>query len=162
MPLNATDQLHLNAAAGTEIACKLAPTDRSWHQRRVQLIRIAPIVTVLLVSSCSTRESAAPAPEAPTLAVTRKAAKPSDKIARLFPPGVDWSNATPEQISEVVSGAVKSDPDNAVEILTTALDSLEKTGRFPVLSSSEAKQSVDPEPKRTLFDVLFPRKRSAQ
>lgn len=62
-----------------------------------------------------------------------------------FPPGVDWSNATPEQIREAVFAAVKKDPENAVEIVKAAMEMVQQTGRFPNSGAADGKQVVDPE-----------------
>lgn len=90
-----------------------------------------------------------------------KTATPGERLKHFFPPGVDWSNASPDQISEAVYAAVKSDPENATDIVTTAMDGARQSGRFPKLTSTDGKTLVDPAPKRTLFDVLFAKKRSA-
>ncbi len=73
-----------------------------------------------------------------------------------FPAGVDWTNATPEQISEAVYNAVKENPDQAVEIVTAAIEASKSTGRFPSIASSDGKQFVDPgntDPTGTIEDV---------
>lgn len=62
-----------------------------------------------------------------------------------FPPGVDWGNATPEQIREAVFEAVKKDPENAVEIVKAAMEMVQQTGRFPNSGAADGKQVVDPE-----------------
>jgi len=60
-----------------------------------------------------------------------------------FPPGVDWNNASPEQIREAVFAAVKEDPENAVEIVKAAMEMVQQTGRFPNSGSADGKQVVD-------------------
>jgi hypothetical protein len=73
-----------------------------------------------------------------------------------FPSGVDWSNATPDQISEAVYKAVKDNPEQAVEIATAALNAAKNTQRFPSIATSDGKQFVDPEnadPTGTIEDV---------
>lgn len=73
-----------------------------------------------------------------------------------FPSGVDWSNATPDQISEAVYKAVKDNPEQAVEITKAAIDAARNTGRFPSIATSDGKQFVDPEnvdPTGTIEDV---------
>lgn len=73
-----------------------------------------------------------------------------------FPPGVDWSNATPDQISEAVYQAVKENPEQAVEITKAAIEAAKSTGRFPSIATSDGKQFVDPEnvdPTGTIEDV---------
>lgn len=62
-----------------------------------------------------------------------------------FPPGVDWTNATPEQIREAVFQAVKEDPENAVEIVQAAMEMVQQTGRFPNTGAADGKQVVDPD-----------------
>ena len=98
----------------------------------------------------------------PSAAGLSKTATPTERLKHFFPPGVDWNNATPDQISAAVLAAVKSDPENATDIATAAMDGAQQSGRFPKIDSADAKKSVDPEPKRTLFDALFPKNRSAQ
>lgn len=73
-----------------------------------------------------------------------------------FPSGVDWSNATPDQISEAVYNAVKDNPDQAVEITKAAIEAAKNTGRFPSIATSDGKQFLDPEnidPTGTIEDV---------
>lgn len=77
-------------------------------------------------------------------------------FAPSFPSGVDWTNATPDQISDAVHKAVKENPDRAVEIVTAALEAAKGTGRFPSIATSDGKQFIDPEnPNRegTIEDV---------
>lgn len=62
-----------------------------------------------------------------------------------FPPGVDWTNATPEQIRQAVFEAVKEDPENAVEIVQAAMEMVQQTGRFPNSGAADGKQVVDPD-----------------
>ena len=73
-----------------------------------------------------------------------------------FPSGVDWSNATPDQISKAVYREVQDNPDQAVEIVTAALNAAKNTQRFPSIATSDGKQFVDPEnadPTGTIEDV---------
>lgn len=62
-----------------------------------------------------------------------------------FPPGVDWNNATPEQISDAVFNAVKNNPDAAPDIAVSGLQSAAGTGRWTKVGSQDNKQSVDPD-----------------
>lgn len=62
-----------------------------------------------------------------------------------FPPGVDWTSATPEQIRQAVFEAVKEDPENAVEIVRAAMEVVQQTGRFPNSGAADGKQVVDPD-----------------
>jgi uncharacterized membrane protein YgcG len=62
-----------------------------------------------------------------------------------FPPGLDWSNASPEQIREAVFAAVKENPDNAIEIVQAAMENVQKTGRFPNAGAGDNKQVIDPD-----------------
>lgn len=62
-----------------------------------------------------------------------------------FPPGVTWETATPEQIREAVFSAVKKNPDGAVDIVTSAIESVAKTGRYPSSGAADGKQTLDPE-----------------
>lgn len=61
-----------------------------------------------------------------------------------FPPGIDWTNATPEQIRQAVFNAVKADPDAAVDIVTSSIESVAQTGRFPRAGETDGKQVLDP------------------
>ena len=62
-----------------------------------------------------------------------------------FPPGVDWSNATPEQVREVVFQAVEGDPSNAVAIVQAAMEMVQNTGRYPNEGATDGKATVDPD-----------------
>ena len=62
-----------------------------------------------------------------------------------FPPGVDWNNATPDQIADAVFNAVKSNPDAAPEIAVAGLESAAGTGRWVQTAAQDGKQSVDPD-----------------
>ena len=62
-----------------------------------------------------------------------------------FPPGVNWSSASPEQIREAVFAAVKENPDNAIEIVQAAMENVQKTGRFPNEGAGDNKQVIDPD-----------------
>lgn len=62
-----------------------------------------------------------------------------------FPPGVDWTNASPEQIRQAVFEAVKEDPENAVEIVQAAMEMVQQTGRYPNSGAADGKQVVDPD-----------------
>lgn len=66
-----------------------------------------------------------------------------------FPSGVDWANATPEQISDAVYRAVKENPESAVEIVTAALEAAKGSGRFPSIAASDGKQFLDPDNPNT-------------
>ena len=80
------------------------------------------------------------------LCVLQPAAAQQFVFTPQFPMGVDWNNATPDQISEAVYRAVQENPDQAVEIVTAAIEMSKGTGRFPSIASSDGKQYVgDPE-----------------
>jgi hypothetical protein len=72
-----------------------------------------------------------------------QAQESSPKFA--FPRGVDWNNATPDQIADAVFNAVKSNPDAAPEIAVAGLESAAGTGRWVNTASQDGKQSVDPD-----------------
>ena len=72
-----------------------------------------------------------------------QAQESSPKFA--FPPGVDWNNATPDQIADAVFNAVKSNPDAAPEIAVAGLESAAGTGRWVRTAGQDGKQSVDPD-----------------
>lgn len=69
----------------------------------------------------------------------------SHAVSIAFPPGIDWGNATPEQIRQAVFDAVKSDPDAAIDIVTSSIDSVAQTGRFPRAGETDGKQVLDPD-----------------
>jgi len=69
----------------------------------------------------------------------------SQAVSITFPPGIDWGNATPEQIRQAVFDAVKSDPDAAVDIVTSSINSVAQTGRFPRAGETDGKQVLDPD-----------------
>jgi len=62
-----------------------------------------------------------------------------------FPPGVDWNNATPDQIADAVFNAVKSNPDAAPEIAVAGLQSAAATGRWSRTAVQDGKQTMDPD-----------------
>jgi hypothetical protein len=74
---------------------------------------------------------------------TSQAQESSPEFA--FPPGVDWNNATPDQIADAVFNAVKSNPDAAPEIAVAGLQSAAGTGRWVQTAAQDGKQSVDPD-----------------
>jgi uncharacterized membrane protein YgcG len=77
------------------------------------------------------------------LVFNAQAQESSPKFA--FPPGVDWNNATPDQIADAVFNAVKSNPDAAPEIAVAGLQSAAGTGRWVQTAAQDGKQSVDPD-----------------
>ena len=62
-----------------------------------------------------------------------------------FPPGVDWNNATPDQIADAVFNAVKSNPDAAPDIAVAGLESAAQTGRWARTAVQDGKQTMDPD-----------------
>jgi len=62
-----------------------------------------------------------------------------------FPPGVDWNNATEDQIADAVFNAVKSNPDAAPEIAVAGLQSAAGTGRWARTAVQDGKQTADPD-----------------
>jgi hypothetical protein len=62
-----------------------------------------------------------------------------------FPPGVDWNNATPDQIADAVFNAVKSNPDAAPDIAVAGLESAAQTGRWARTAVQDGKQTADPD-----------------
>ena len=77
------------------------------------------------------------------LVFNAQAQESSPKFA--FPPGVDWNNATPDQIADAIFNAVKSNPDAAPEIAVAGLQSAAGTGRWVQTAAQDGKQSVDPD-----------------
>ena len=62
-----------------------------------------------------------------------------------FPPGVDWNNATPDQIADAVFNAVKNNPDAAPDIAVAGLESAAGTGRWARTAVQDGKQTADPD-----------------
>lgn len=62
----------------------------------------------------------------------------------VFPPGVDWNNATPDQIADAVFNAVKNNPDAAPDIAVNGLLAANETGRW-ARPDQGGKQTVDPD-----------------
>ena len=62
-----------------------------------------------------------------------------------FPPGIDWNNATPDQIADAVFNAVKSNPDAAPDIAVAGLQSAAQTGRWVRTPVQDGKQTLDPD-----------------
>jgi hypothetical protein len=56
-----------------------------------------------------------------------------------FPPGVDWNNATPDQIADAVFNSSKSNPDAAPEIAAAGFGLAAGTGRWPRESEQDGK-----------------------
>jgi hypothetical protein len=72
-----------------------------------------------------------------------------------FPSGVDWSNATTDQIAEAVFQSAQQNPDQALQIAVDALNAAKATQRFPSLTSYDGKQSADqrPDPQGTIEEL---------
>jgi hypothetical protein len=60
-----------------------------------------------------------------------------------FPPGVDWNNATPDQIADAVFNAVKSNPNAAPDIAVAGVQSAAQTGRWPQEAAQDGKHTID-------------------
>lgn len=69
----------------------------------------------------------------------------SDLYDNAFPPGVNWNNATPEQIADAVFAAVKNNPDAAPDIAVNGLQAAAGTGRWSLVGAEDGKQAVDPD-----------------
>lgn len=87
-------------------------------------------------------------------------AAPSDEVAALFPQGVDWNNATPEQMYSAIYNAVKKNPDATLDIVQSSLNNIERTGRYPRAGNGGGKEVVEeddgqPRPPRTLEDMAL-------
>jgi hypothetical protein len=72
-----------------------------------------------------------------------------------FPSGVDWSNATTDQIAEAVFQSAQQNPDQALQVAVDALNAAKATQRFPSLASYDGKQSADqrPDPQGTIEEL---------
>jgi hypothetical protein len=110
------------------------------------------LACVLLCSCASPKEKPAALPQTTDAKTVKKSSEPTF----YFPEGVNWNNATPDQIADAVFSAVKNHPNAAPEIATASVREVRRTGRFPI--PYDSKQSVDPEPKWTLFGWLFKKK----
>jgi len=60
-----------------------------------------------------------------------------------FPPGVDWNNATPQQITDAVFNTVKNNPDAAPDIAVAGLEAAAGSGRWNNVGSQDGKQTVE-------------------
>jgi len=70
-----------------------------------------------------------------------------------FPPGVDWGNATPDQIADAVFNAVKNSPDSAPEIASNGILSAAQTGRWARTADQDGKQVVEPSSDPGIEDI---------
>ena len=107
-------------------------------------LRTWPAIVVLPHLLCCCTTSKAPAPNAPAKTALGKRTSSSSEFG--FPEGVDWNNATPDQIADAVFNAVKSNPDAAPDIAVAALHKATRTGRWPIQQGSDGKMTADPEP----------------
>ena len=119
-------------------------------------LRIWPAIVVLPHLLCCCTTSKAPAPSAP--AKTALGKRTSSSIEFGFRPGVDWNNATPDQIADAVFNAVKSNPDAAPDVAVAGLQDAARTGRWPIQAGLDGKMSVDPDPGFWSFRWLFPKR----
>jgi uncharacterized membrane protein YgcG len=62
-----------------------------------------------------------------------------------FPPGVDWNNATPDQIADAVFNTVKKNLNAAPEIAAAGIGLADQTGRWPRNASQDGKPYVPPD-----------------
>jgi len=69
----------------------------------------------------------------------------TDSPAFGFPPGVDWNNATPEQVVQSVFDAAKNNPDAAADVAAAGVLAAAQTGRWPREGSQDGKQTTDPD-----------------
>lgn len=87
-------------------------------------------------------------------------AAPTDEVAALFPQGVDWNNATPEQMYSAIYNAVKKNPDATLDIVQSTLNNIERTGRYPRAGNGGGKEVVEeddgrPRPPQTFEDMAL-------
>ncbi len=157
-PLTGQAENNSPAGLGWRVFCFrwqfwLAVASSRRHKSGVKhLFPLTLVACVLLCSCASTIEK----PPVPPHTADAKSVKKSYDPSSFFPEGVNWNNATPTQISEAIFAAVSANPDSAPEIAVAGLDEAMRTGRFPI--PYDGKQSVDPDPKWTLFGWLFKKK----
>jgi hypothetical protein len=120
------------------------------HKNGVNHLSLPMLLACVLLCSCASLKVK---PATPPKAANAKTVKKSWDPASYFPEGVTWENVSPDQVSEAVFAAVVANPDRAAEIAANGFGNAMRTGRFPI--AADAKQSVDPEPKWTLFGWLF-------
>lgn len=60
-----------------------------------------------------------------------------------FPPGVNWDNATPEEIYNLVFSNAKANKEETLAIVQTAIQKLRESNRFPMDGASGGKQVVE-------------------
>jgi hypothetical protein len=113
---------------------------------------VTTIFILFGLCACSTPQNATQA----TLSKTIVKGRSSGSLDFGFPEGVNWSNATPDQIIEAVFNAVKNNPDAAPDIATAALENAATTGRWQIQQGSDGKMTADPEPNfwRSLARVI--------
>ena len=66
-------------------------------------------------------------------------------LSGFLPPGVSVNSATPQQIAEAVTAAVKANPDAAADIAAGSFQSVFEAGRYTLPGSQDGKQSTDPD-----------------
>lgn len=80
----------------------------------------------------------------------------SDKVAAMFPRGVDWNNASPEQMYSAIYNAVKNNPDATLDIVKSSLNNIEQTGRYPRAGNGGGKEVIeDNDQPRTFEDMAL-------
>ena len=119
-------------------------------------LRIWPAIVILPLILCGCATPKAPAPSPPAKTGLAKQTSTSSKF--VFPQGVDWNNATPDQIADAVFAAVSRNPDAAPDIAVAGLQNARRTGRWPIQQGSDGKMSVDPDPSFWSFRWLFPKR----
>lgn len=60
-----------------------------------------------------------------------------------FPPGVNWDNATPEEIYNLVFNNAKANKEETLEIVRAAIQKLRESNRFPMDGASGGKQVIE-------------------
>jgi hypothetical protein len=131
----------------------LAVASSRRHKSGVKHLSPLTLVACILLCSCASPKEK---PTEPPHTADAKLVKRLSSVSFLFPEGVNWNNATPDQIADAVFSAVKNNPNAAPEIAAASVREARRTGRFPI--PYDSKQSVDPEPKWTLFGWLFKKK----
>jgi hypothetical protein len=81
-------------------------------------------------------------------------AAPSDQVAAIFPQGVDWNNATPEQMYSAIYNAVKNNPDATLDIVQSSLNNIERTGRYPRAGNGGGKEVIEDDGQPRTFEDM--------
>ncbi len=113
------------------------------------------LLTCLLLCSCASLKEK---PATPPPTADAKSVKSPFDLSNFFPEGTTIRSATSEQIRDAVLAAVRANPKAAADIAAGTFQQIYNAGRYELPGGVDGKQSVDPEPKWTLFGWLFKEK----